>query len=78
MILHNRQEKPHVVQLEIEVEKLESLFNNGELCVVDVRPLNRESKNSLWDLCLSSCAKRLQCRALFIEPPKPCSHKSIR
>jgi len=69
MILHNMSRKPKVVQIEIEVEKLEILFSNGELCVAEVRPLNRQSKSSLWNLCLSACAKGLHCKVMHVEPP---------
>ncbi len=44
-----------VVQLEIGIDKLESLFSRGELCATDIRCLNGESKKYLWKLCLSSC-----------------------
>ncbi len=69
MILHNRSCKQAVVQIEIEVKKLELLFSNGELCVADVRPLNSQSKSSLWNLCLSACVKRLRCKVMHVEPP---------
>ncbi|MBN4063559.1 hypothetical protein JYT79_02135 [Cardiobacterium sp. AH-315-I02] len=75
MILHNRSCKHTVVQLEIEVEKLEVLFSNGELCVSDVRPLNSQSKSSLWNLCLSSCVKRLRCNIIHVESPGQNSYK---
>ena len=49
-----------VVQIEMSVEKLESLFNKGELCATDFRCLNCESKAFIWNLCLTSCARRMQ------------------
>ncbi len=47
-----------VVQLEVGIEKLESLFAKGELCAADIRCLNCDSKKSIWNLCLKSCARR--------------------
>ncbi len=44
-----------LVQLEINIDKLESLFSKGELCATEVRCLNGKSKKTLWQLCLSSC-----------------------
>lgn len=45
----------NVVQLEISIDKLESLFSKGELCATEIRCLNGESKRYLWKLCLSAC-----------------------
>lgn len=50
-------ENQDVVQIEIEVEKLELLFNKGELCAYDFRCLNCKSKKYIWSLCLTSCAR---------------------
>ena len=66
MPLNNEQHKKTVVQLEITLERLELLFNKGLLCAVDVSPLNSESKTCIWNLCLSSCVKKLSCmRVVF-------------
>ncbi len=70
-MLSNKQTKQNLVQIEIEVEKLELLFSKGDLCAVDLRPLNSESKISLWNLCLSSCVKNIQCRVMRIDSPQP-------
>lgn len=64
---NNKQRKCDVVQLEISVEKLEMLFNKGLLCAVDLAPLNSESKTCIWNLCLSSCVKKLQCRVVMFD-----------
>jgi hypothetical protein len=56
---HDRQ--PAVVQLEIGLDRLESLFNQGELCAADVRCLNCASRVCIWNLCLTVCARRMQC-----------------
>lgn len=45
----------HSVQIEVDVEKLTSLFISGVLCAADVRCLNRASKDRIWALCLRSC-----------------------
>ena len=52
-------EKEAVVRLEINLEKLESLFSSGLLCAADIRCLNRESKKHIWNLCLGSCSRCL-------------------
>ncbi len=54
-------EHQNVVQIEIGVEKLESLFDKGELCAFELRCLNRKSKTCIWNLCLTSCTKNLPC-----------------
>ena len=53
--------KQNNVQIEISVEKLESLFNKGELCANDFTCLSEETKKSVWNLCITSCARRVQC-----------------
>jgi hypothetical protein len=50
-----------VIQLEIGLDKLETLIEKGELCAADVRCLNSASKECIWNLCLCVCARRLQC-----------------
>jgi len=67
-----------LVQLEVELEKLEALFNKGVLCAADVRPLNGASKSSLWRLCLTSCARKMHCCFVRIDPPESCSYKSLQ
>ncbi len=77
MILHNRKEQHGLVNITIEVTKLQALFNKGELCAVDVKPMDSRSKAYLWDLCLTSCVKRLQCHVVRVEQPKSCT-SSVR
>ncbi|PIE82752.1 MAG: hypothetical protein CSA09_05540 [Candidatus Contendobacter odensis] len=55
-----KNEKIDFVQLEIKIEKLKTLFSKGELCAAEFRCLNCESKKCVWDLCLSTCAKKIQ------------------
>ena len=50
-----------MVQLEIGLDRLEALFNKGELCAADVRCLNCTSKTCVWNLCLAVCARRMHC-----------------
>jgi hypothetical protein len=56
-----------VVQLEIGMDKLEALFNKGELCAADVRCLNGASKSRVWNLCLSACSRRMTCNMINSE-----------
>ncbi len=51
----------NTVQIEIGVEKLESLFNKGEVCAYDIRCLNCETKKCVRDLCLRTCVRSMQC-----------------
>ncbi len=55
-----------VVQLEINLAKLEELFRLGVICAADIRSLNSESKQSVWKLCLSACAKRMLCTPIVV------------
>lgn len=50
-----------MAQIEIGLNKLERLFNEGHLCAAEIRCLNAQSKKKVWGLCLSSCAKSLHC-----------------
>lgn len=61
-----------VVQLEIEIEKLEFLFSNGDLCAADFRCLNFESKNLVRNLCLKSCANKIRCHRKHTETGSAC------
>ncbi len=61
MTIRHQHATPDVVQLEIDADKLESLFASGVLCVSDMRCLNASSKASIWRMCLTSCASRAQC-----------------
>ena len=49
-------EKHRRVQIEIALDKLESLFSKGLLCAAEFRCLNESSKKSIWKLCLNSCS----------------------
>ena len=54
--------KTGYIQLEIEIDKIESLVRRGEICVADIRCLNCESKRCLWQICLESCVNRVECQ----------------
>lgn len=69
---------PEVVQLEIKIEKLEALFNKGELNAVDVRCLNCISKKCLWNLCLRTCAKRMQADKAVLLSSVYCEQSAAR
>lgn len=57
-----RKQQQELIQLEISLEKLEQLFSKGEICAADIRCLNCESKNCVWNLCLNLCAARMSCK----------------
>lgn len=61
-----------LVQLEISVQKLEALFDKGELCAADIHCLNCQSKTCIWNLCLNSCAKRMHCDKALYKECIPC------
>ena len=69
-------ENQNTVQIEIGIEKLESLFSKGQLCASDFRCLNCESKKCIWNLCLTSCAKRMQCKLANFEYYTSCEQSS--
>lgn len=69
-------ENQNAVQIEIGIEKLESLFSKGQLCTTDFRCLNCESKKCIWNLCLTSCAKRMQCKLTNFECYTSCEKSS--
>ena len=48
------------IQLEIDRDKLMSLFEQGVLCAADFRCLNSDSKQQVTELCLNNCSKRLK------------------
>ena len=58
MKMPDHDQQKQVVELEIGIEQLESLFNNGEVCATDVRCYYCSSPSCTWNLCLKACAKR--------------------
>lgn len=67
MSIRRNSEEQDVVQLEIGIDKIESLFNKGELCAAEISCLNCESKKCIWNLCLSLCAKRMACKKVDLK-----------
>lgn len=43
------------IQIELSVEKLVELFQQGHLCAGQLRCLTPESKQVVWRLCLEMC-----------------------
>jgi len=60
----------HYVRVELNVELLAELMRQGKLCAADIRCLDKESKQKVWQLCLHECAKN-QC-----EPLNPLTEQS--
>ena len=50
-----------LIQIEISLEKVEALFSIGELCAADIHCLNCRSKKCIWNICLRSCARKMNC-----------------
>ena len=50
-----------LIQIEISLEKVEALFSKGELCAADIHCLNCRSKKCIWNICLTSCARKMNC-----------------
>lgn len=48
------------IQIEIDKDKLQYLFELGVLCAADFRCLDSDSKQQVTQLCLTNCAKRLK------------------
>jgi len=49
------------VNLSISSQKLAELIRAGHLCAADLNCLDPESKQQVWQLCLWSCNKRVNC-----------------
>lgn len=68
------------VQLEINVQVLERLFTNGQLCAAEFSCLNPASKKAVQALCLNTCMSRY-CReqtiALSVSPDLLIENKNI-
>ena len=50
-----------LLQIEIPLEKIESLFSQGLICAADFRCLNLHSKETVRKLCKQACSKHLLC-----------------
>lgn len=49
--------------LGINKEVLARLIADGHLCAADLRSLDADTKQFLWQTCLWACKKRLSCKA---------------
>ncbi|MGI2169993.1 hypothetical protein ACROAE_07315 [Shewanella sp. MF05960] len=49
------------INVAIESSKVAQLIKAGHLCAADLQCLDRDSKQTLWQLCLWSCQKT-QCQ----------------
>ena len=50
------------VNVSINTDKVAQLIKEGHLCAADLQCLDRDSKQTIWQLCLWSCQKRLICQ----------------
>ncbi|MDD8058503.1 hypothetical protein [Shewanella metallivivens] len=50
------------VNVTIDTAKLAQLIKAGHLCAADLQCLDRDSKQTLWQLCLWSCQHRVGCQ----------------
>nr|WP_240433838.1 hypothetical protein [Shewanella japonica] len=49
------------LNISIPLEKMALLIQSGHLCVADFKSLDQQTKQKLWQLCLLSCKKRVNC-----------------
>lgn len=49
------------INVSISSQKLAELIQAGHLCAADLNCLDPESKQQVWQLCLWSCNKRINC-----------------
>lgn len=62
------------VNMSISSKKLTELIQSGALCAADFRCLDLESKQTVWQMCLWCCSKRIHCtQACISNCPKTCS-----
>lgn len=54
-------QRPDMINIAIDMKKLEALFADGQLCVADVQCLDDQAKAYIWHMCLSVCAKGMRC-----------------
>ncbi len=63
------------IQIELSVEKLVELFQQGHLCAGQLRCLTPESKQVVWRLCLEMCGHTACCEA--VTPTGKSAHEAI-
>lgn len=49
------------VNLSISTEKLAQLIQSGALCAAELRCLDQDSKQKVWQMCLWCCSKKICC-----------------
>ena len=50
------------INVAIESTKVAQLIKAGHLCAADLQCLDRDNKQTLWQLCLLSCQNRIGCQ----------------
>ncbi|MEZ9819297.1 hypothetical protein AB4238_01540 [Shewanella sp. 10N.286.45.A1] len=64
------------LNISIPQQKIAQLIQQGHLCAADFKCLDSESKNTVWQLCLWCCEKRISCnRQCASECNSQCSSK---
>ncbi|WP_283102679.1 hypothetical protein [Shewanella abyssi] len=49
------------LNISISQQKMAQLIQQGHLCAADFKCLDAESKQTVWQLCLWCCEKRIHC-----------------
>ncbi|PKG73698.1 hypothetical protein CXF83_12870 [Shewanella sp. Choline-02u-19] len=49
------------LNINISQQKMAQLIQQGHLCAADFKCLDAESKQTVWQLCLWCCEKRIHC-----------------
>ncbi|GGP55171.1 hypothetical protein GCM10009347_22430 [Shewanella algicola] len=57
------------VNVTIDTAKVAQLIKAGHLCAADLQCLDRDSKQTLWQLCLWSCQHRVGCQNTQCQHP---------
>ncbi|BDM64337.1 hypothetical protein NFHSH190041_17890 [Shewanella sp. NFH-SH190041] len=52
---------PRQVRIAISAEKLAQLMAGGHLCAAEIKCLDSDTKQQVWQTCLHSCSQRLGC-----------------
>ncbi len=63
------------INVSIDSNKVAQLIRAGHLCAADLHCLDKSSKQTLWQLCLWSCQKRIGCQKTQCQ--KTCQFSSI-
>ncbi|WOT06998.1 hypothetical protein RGE70_09605 [Shewanella sp. DAU334] len=49
------------LNIKISAKKIAELIQQGHLCAADFNCLDADSKQTVWQLCLWCCEKRIHC-----------------